>query len=139
LVVTGFGQEKGFSGTAHVIAVDLPEKKEVVGISGLAYVKEKDLLLFTVSSENTADATSDGAIGDSYLSYLPDISKNLSRDTLQAATLVNLSTIIEKRGVQKIESIAVEKVEGNALTIHLAADNDNGESTLFKMIWSLAQ
>ncbi|MEI6949366.1 hypothetical protein V9K67_19425 [Paraflavisolibacter sp. H34] len=138
-IVTDFSKENGITGTPQVVAIDLPQTKGVLGISGLDYVAEKDLLLFTASSEDTPNATSDGTIGDSYLGAIRHISKKLSGDKIQPDALVNLSPVIGKMGLQKIESIAVEEVTKTSLLVHLAADNDNGESTLFKvkLTWKL--
>jgi uncharacterized protein YjiK len=42
-------------------------KNEFAGISGLAYIPSKDMLIFTASTEDTDNTVDDGAIGNSYL------------------------------------------------------------------------
>jgi hypothetical protein len=39
---------------------------------------------------------------------------------------------------QKIEGICLEHLDGDQLILHLVADNDGGESRLFKVSLSLA-
>jgi hypothetical protein len=116
----------------------LPKANGVVGISGLEYVKEKDLLLFVASTENTDNATEDGTIGDSYLGYINNISQKLDQQEIKADTLISFSKAINKEKNYKIESIAVESVNENELLLHLAADNDDGKSTLFKIKWNMS-
>lgn len=138
LIVVGFDREKGIDlGEAAKINLVLPQTKEVTGISGLDYIKEKDLLLFVASTENTADATSDGTIGDSYLGFISNISKKLHNQELKADSMISFSTATTNKKFYKLESIAVESVHGNELTLHLAADNDDGKSTLFKVYWKI--
>ncbi len=47
--------------------------------------------------------------------------------------LINLTKFLGKESPQKIESIAVEGETKKYIIIHLVADNDDGESILFKM------
>jgi hypothetical protein len=102
------------------------------GISGMCYVPENDLLLFTASVENTASAIDDGAIGNSYLGYIKNFSGQLKNPKVTADTLVNLSTFHAEFSNEKVESICVESV-GKEMILHLVADNDDGTSTLFKL------
>lgn len=111
----------------------LPKRKNILGISGLTYVKEKDLMLFTASTENTPDAYTDGEIGSSYIGYIKNISKKLNERSVKATKLICISKHLGEKSAQKIESIAVEETKRKKIIIHLAADNDNGESTLFKL------
>lgn len=137
LLITEMGNDTIESKNVKIIPVTLAGVKKVAGISGLDYVPEKDLLLFSASTENTPNAYTDGAVGESYIGYIRDISRKLSAGTLTADTLIALSPYLQKKDPQKIESITVEEINGNELVIHLAADNDNGESTLYKMRWKL--
>lgn len=111
----------------------LPANKTIAGISGLYYVKEKDLLLFTASEEDTGNAISDGAIGDSYLGWIEGFSKKMESVEFAADQLQNLSDAAQILSKQKVESVCVENIEGDELLLHLAADNDNGRSRLFKV------
>jgi hypothetical protein len=107
--------------------------KNVIGLSGLHYVEENDILLFTASEENTPSATQDGAIGESYLGCIKGFSKKINQKSVQPDWMINLSNVSEEFKKQKIESVCVEKMANSEAILHLAADNDNGESRLFKM------
>ena len=96
------------------------------GLSGLTYVPSKDLLLFTASVEETGSSYEDGKIGSSYLGYIKGFSSKLNQKVLRPDALLELFPN------EKIESVAVESVEKDMI-LHLAADNDNGISTLFKI------
>jgi hypothetical protein len=136
LIVADFDLEKGvLTKDATSIKLELPATDGVAGISGLEYVKERDLLLFVASTENTANAIEDGAIGDSYLGYISKISKKLDQKEIKADTLISFSKAFNKDKVYKIESVAVESENSHELLLHLAADNDDGKSTLFKVKW----
>lgn len=114
--------------------IDLVLKgKNGMGVSGLYYVAEKDLLLFTASEEDTPSATQDGIINNSYLGWIKAFSKKMQVKTIQPDRLINLSDINKVFDKQKIESVCTEGIHKNEAILHLAADNDNGESRLFKM------
>lgn len=130
-LVSGFGEKELKS-----ILLQLPQQKEVVGISSLSYLESEDLLLFTATTEATSNSFADGVIGDSYLGYIKNISGRLHYDQIMADQLINISPIINN-GAQKIESVVVEAQKGKELIIHLASDNDDGASTLFKMSWMM--
>lgn len=102
------------------------------GLSGLAYVPSKDLLLFTASVEETGNAYEDGKIGSSYLGYIKNFSSKLDEQILKPDALLDLPELQHEFQNEKIESVAVEEV-GKNLILHLVADNDNGTSTLFKL------
>jgi hypothetical protein len=138
LIIIDFDPEDGFkTKDATTIKLELPQANGVVGISGLEYVKEKDLLLFVASTEDTENAVDDGPIGESYLGYLSNISQKLDQKEIKADKLLPFSETINKDKTYKIESVAVESVNGNELLLHLAADNDDGKSTLFKVKWKM--
>ncbi|SEW51101.1 DUF6929 family protein [Chitinophaga arvensicola] len=103
------------------------------GISELCYVAGKDLLLCTFSSEATANAYDDGAIGDSYIGWISNISRKLSQNTLAVDGLLNLTATDPAFKGEKIEGICVESIQDNQLTLHLVSDNDAGSSRLFKV------
>jgi hypothetical protein len=75
----------------------------------------------------------DGEIGESYLGMIKNFSTRVDSKTINVDTFINLTKVLGKKTLQKIESIAVESSIKGYMIIHLAADNDNGESTLFKM------
>ena len=117
----------------RVIAITVPGTKTVTGISELTYLQDRDILLFTASTENTSKAYRDGPIGESYIGFISGISTKLAQHSIKVDTLIPLSKILQRSDPQKIEAIAVEKNSGDELIVHLASDNDNGESTLFKV------
>jgi hypothetical protein len=123
----------GINKNYTVITLYLPKTKKVTGISGISYLKEKDMLLFTASTENTPNAYTDGEIGASYIGYVKYISKKLTGSSIKADKLISVSKYLGEKSAQKIESLTVEEIKGKKVIIHLAADNDNGESTLFKL------
>ncbi|MET3878576.1 hypothetical protein [Chitinophaga sp. OAE865] len=103
------------------------------GVSELCYVPEKDLLLCTFSSEATANAYDDGAIGDSYIGWISNISLKLSQTTITPDGMLNLTNADPAFKGEKIEGICLESIQDNTLTLHLVSDNDAGASRLFKV------
>lgn len=103
------------------------------GVSDLCYVPEKDWLLCTLSSEATASTYDDGAIGDSYIGWITDISQKLSSTSLVIEGWVNLAAASPVFNQEKIEGICVESIATDHLVLHLVSDNDGGESGLFKV------
>ncbi len=117
----------------RIIKVVLPQQDYPIGISSLSYEPAGDMLFFTASIELTANAYDDGGIGDSYIGYIKSISAKLQNSTITPDALLNLAATDTVFKTQKIESLCFEKVEDNILTAHLVSDNDNGESSLFKV------
>ncbi|HWV64345.1 DUF6929 family protein [Chitinophaga sp.] len=103
------------------------------GVSELCYVPEKDLLLCTFSSETTANAYDDGAIGDSYIGWINNISGKLLQTTITPDGMLNLTGADPAFKGEKIEGICLESIQDNTLTLHLVSDNDAGASRLFKV------
>ena len=116
-----------------VVPVNLSEEQGALGISGLTYLAKTDMLLFTASTEKTLNSYDDGEIGDSYIGMVMNVSTKIASKSISADRLINLSNLLGNGPLQKIESVAVELNTDEYLIIHLAADNDNGESTLFKI------
>jgi hypothetical protein len=121
----------------NISSVKLPKQKNINGISGLAYVPEKDLLLFTASTELTGNAYDDGEIGDSYIGWIKDASTKLYLPEISPDGIINLAEADKEFAAEKIESICVEKYHEDIFDIHLVSDNDKGESTLFKIQFQL--
>lgn len=127
-----------FRSTAMPLIIPLlMDTSTVKGVSGLYYLPQKDLLLFTASEEATANAMEDGAIADSYLGWIRNFSKKLEEKSLTPDALVNLTGIDPSFRLQKVESVCVEEAGPQKMIIHLAADNDNGQSSLFKLSLAL--
>jgi hypothetical protein len=134
LIITSLNLETGINEINNkLITLRLPKTKMVVGISGLTYIKNKDLLVFSASTEDTPNAYTDGKIGGSYIGYIKNISGKLDDSSVKIDKLISISKFLKEKVAQKIESITVEKIAGKRAVVHLAADNDNGESTLFKL------
>ena len=104
------------------------------GVSGLAYAKYSDLLLLTVSTEDTRSSTEDGAIGKSSLWIIENISSKLKWEGINPNKIIDLEEIDDRFHGQKIESVCVIKEDNDDIHLVLAADNDDGSSTLFKVI-----
>lgn len=125
------------SDSMRVVPFLIPATKKPAGVSDLCYVKEKDLLLFLVTEEDTPNATIDGTIGQSYLGYVPEFSRKWTHANISADKLLPLISPGGEFEKQKVEGICLEKIQGNELVLHLAADNDNGTSRLFKILVKL--
>ena len=123
----------GLGKNYKIINIILPQKKNIIGISGIAYIKEKDMLIFSASTEDTPNAYTDGTIGTSYIGYIKKISKKLDATDVKADKMISISRYLSEKSAQKIESMIVEEIKRGKAIVHLAADNDNGESTLFKL------
>ena len=123
----------GLGKNYKIINLILPQKKNIIGISGIAYIKEKDMLIFSASTEDTPNAYTDGTIGTSYIGYIKKISKKLDATDIKADKMISISKYLSEKSAQKIESMIVEEIKRGKAIVHLAADNDNGESTLFKL------
>jgi hypothetical protein len=119
------------------IKLTFPKSVPVIGLSDIYYDAQRDWLLFTASTENTMNAYSDGAIGDSYVGYIKTISSKLGQQAITPDRFLNLKTYLSPDQAYKIEGITMEGKEAGELLLHLSADNDNGQSTLFKLRWKL--
>lgn len=103
------------------------------GISGLAYSRESDALLLTVSTEDTRNSMDDGAIGKSYLWIVRNISVKKDSKVMGPDRVIDLGALDERFRGQKIESVCIIRETSEWLYLLLAADNDNGSSSLFKL------
>lgn len=124
-------------GEAKVLQLSLPEEGLVKGVSGLFYEPQSDRLFFTASEEDTENAVADGAIGESYLGWIEDFSRKMFRNSVVPDALIKLSNIDRAFLGQKIESVCALPPTGKGLVLFLAADNDNGQSQLFKVALAL--
>lgn len=139
LLVSRFDLQTGFDKkNIRSLVLQLPKQQHIIGISSLSYLESEDLLLFTGSTENTANSYTDGTIGDSYIGYIRNISGKLNGESLTPDALINISSVLSG-ATHKIESIAVASQKGKDLVIHLASDNDDGASTLFKLRWNIGE
>jgi hypothetical protein len=104
------------------------------GVSGLAYASKSDRLLLTVSTEDTKNSIDDGAIGKSYLWIITNISSKKGMKGINPNQVIDLEKTDSRFKGQKIESVCITKETKHFLHLVLAADNDNGSSTLFRLI-----
>ncbi len=104
------------------------------GISGLAYAKKTDKLILTVSTEDTRNSMDDGTIGKSYLWIIKNISSKKRWKAVNPDTIIGLDDADPRFKGHKIESVCITKETGKFLYLLLVADNDNGSSTLFKLV-----
>jgi hypothetical protein len=104
------------------------------GVSGLAYAAKSDRLVMSVSTEATTSVYEDGVIGKSYLWIVKNISSKKRWKSLNADQVIDLEDIDPVFKGQKIESVCVMKETRHFLHLVLAADNDDGSSTLFKVL-----
>lgn len=110
-----------------------PLRDSIVGVSELHYEKTLDLLLVTLSSEATTNAYDDGAIGNSYLGWIKNFSTKANDKTIAVDKVVCLPEVSPEFEKEKIEGVCVERVEKDAMILHLIADNDAGESKVFRV------
>ena len=103
------------------------------GISGLCYARESDQLIMTISTEDTKNSYEDGAIGNSYLWIISDISTKINNRTLGSKRVIDLEYIDARFKGQKIESATVIGETKDLIHLAMVADNDDGSSTIFKM------
>lgn len=104
------------------------------GVSGLAYAPKSDQLILTVSTEDTRNNVDDGAIGKSYLWLVKSISSKKNWKAINPDQIIDLEEIDPRFKGQKIESVCITNETKSFLYLTLVADNDNGSSTLFKMV-----
>lgn len=104
------------------------------GISGLAYAPKSDRLILTVSTEDTKSVYEDGAIGKSYLWIITNISSKRNWQAINPERIIDLDAVDPAFKGQKIESVTVVRETKKFLHLVLAADNDNGSSTLFTLL-----
>jgi hypothetical protein len=117
-----------------IIPLQIPDMIDIIpGVSELCFLAELDLLLIALSSESTNNAYDDGAIGDSYLGWIKNISKKITAPIVTVDEIINLSSIHADFKNEKIEGLCIESLTGEQLILHLVSDNDKGVSKLFKL------
>jgi len=103
------------------------------GVSELCYAEKEDILFITLSSEATGNAYDDGAIGDSYLGWIYDISKKITDPEISLDGVVNLSESDPAFKGEKVEGVCISGRSDNGWILDLVADNDKGASRLFRV------
>jgi hypothetical protein len=115
------------------LEMPLGQPEKILGVSELCYIGEQDTLLITLTSEATQNAYDDGAIGDSYIGWIKNAASRLQSDNAVLDGIINMAEVDPVFEKEKIEGICVEQVTSDKLILHLVADNDLGESRLFKI------
>lgn len=104
------------------------------GISGLEYSPKSDKLIMSVSTEDTYDSYADGTIGKSYLWIIDDISTRKRFTAVNPDRIIDLEEIDKRFAGHKIESVCIISETGKEMELVLAADDDKGETLLFKIL-----
>lgn len=104
------------------------------GVSGMTYSTRSDQLILTVSTEDTKNATDDGAIGKSYLWIVNSITSKKNGKAINPNRIIDLADTDPAFKGQKIESVCILNETDDFFYLVLSADNDNGKSTLFRMV-----
>jgi len=104
------------------------------GVSGLAYATKTDQLLLTVSTEDTRNNLDDGTIGKSWLWIVKNISSKKRWKAINPNEIIDLEKTDQRFKAQKIKSVCVTSETKDFLYLALAAENDDGCSTIFRMI-----
>lgn len=104
------------------------------GLSGMCYSNKSDQLILTVSTEDTRNNVDDGTIGKSYLWIVKKLSSKKRWAAINPDELIDLESLDHQFKGQKIESVCIAKETSGFLHLILVADNDNGTSTIFKVI-----
>jgi hypothetical protein len=132
IFIESIEKKSNLSSMPQLMEIKFPESKNVTGISGLHYLEEKDILLFTASQEETSDPLINGAIGNSYLGWIYNFSSN-KKKIFEPDVFIDLSKADAKFKGSKIESVTVQHYKDNNMQLILVADNDDGKSILYKV------
>lgn len=129
-----FWEQQSESSISIILLGGNNDSLEFSGISGLTYAGKSDRLLMTISTEDTKNAVEDGAIGKSYLWIINNFSSKLKWNAINPNQIIDLEKVDPKFKNQKIESICITKETRKFFHLVLVADNDNGSSTLFRLV-----
>ncbi len=107
------------------------------GVSGMDYSALSGSLLLTVSTEDTSDTYTDGAIGKSYLWIVNNISGNNGNTPILPNRIIELEAEDPRFKWHKIETVCILNETKTEMTLALAADNDTHNTVLFKALLHL--
>lgn len=116
-----------------LLDVDLSAWEGIIGISGLTYSYEHDQLIFTTSNEDTANSYEDGPIGTSYLGIVENGYRKIWRHKMKVNELIDLPGTYKEFKGHKVESVCIQSERTRSIKMHIVADDDSGESFLFKV------
>ena len=77
------------------------DSQTVIGVSGLYYHHETDIMFFSASEEDTPSATQDGTINDSYLGWILNFSDKMDDKSVKPNQMIKL-TPVDKRFMLKV-------------------------------------
>jgi hypothetical protein len=117
-----------------LLNIDMSEYEGTMALSGACYSYEHDWLIFTASTEDTPDNYHDGTIGKSYLGIIEDAYRKITKNRVRVNELIDLAATNKKFDGFKIESVCIQSERKYRMKLHLVADNDDGESHLFKVL-----
>ena len=100
----------------------------------MSYSYKSDRLIMTISTEDTHNALEDGAIGKSYLWIFKNISSKRRWKAANPSQVIELDAMDARFKGQKIESVCITSETRDFLHLVMAADNDDGSSTLFRVV-----
>ncbi|MEO5946871.1 MAG: hypothetical protein ABIP79_08645 [Chitinophagaceae bacterium] len=104
------------------------------GVSGICYSNKSDQLILSVSTEETYNTVDDGTIGKSYLWIVKNLSSKKKWKAINPEKIIDLEGLDHQFKGQKIESVCIAKETSGFLHLILVADNDNGASTIFRVV-----
>lgn len=136
LILTGqIATDTTWSKDIRIARLGLPEsgKSIFLGVSEVHFLKQRDLMLVTLTTEATPNAYDDGEIGDSYLGLIYNASAKLKREYVEIDYLRNLTQVDSRFAGHKVEGICVQYVNPGESILYMVSDNDNGETTLFRV------
>ncbi len=116
-----------------LLDIDFSEYEGTMGLSGAAYSYKHDWLIFTASTEDTVNSYEDGTIGKSYLGIIESAYRKITKGRIRINELIDLPATNKKFDGYKIESVCIQSERRHRMKLHLVADNDTGESYLFKI------
>ena len=136
LIFTSFSVLSGRSqGPINVIPLGgNADSSNFSGVSGLTYSRKSDGLVLSVSTESTTNALDDGAIGKSYLWIIRNISSKRNWKAVNPDRIIDLEAVDERFRGQKIESVCIDRETADFFHLVLVADNDDGQSTIFRVV-----
>lgn len=134
LTTDNFWEDQANAAISIIVVGSNTDSTLFSGVSGFAYAKKSDRLVLTVSTEDTRNNMDDGAIGKSYLWIIENISAKKKWKAINPDQVIDLDAMDAKFKGQKIESVCVTKETKDFLHLVLAADNDDGSSSIFRLI-----
>lgn len=103
------------------------------GVSGMDYSILTGSLLLTVSTEDTKDSYADGLIGKSFLWLINRFAEKQNNLVILPDLIIDLEKLDERFKGQKIETVCILEETSAEMSLALAADNDTGNTVLFKV------